>query len=131
MANPVRVWWESDKTLGRGYALANIAIGAICLVLALIDVRLGLGSYGRWLFGLPFGLVPLIWGVVALRSGGNPAIARPLRIAGDVALWVLTALFTVLALLRDPPETGPLLTLIAIAVVTVVGAVINGQRAGR
>ncbi len=129
MPAPVRAWWESDKTLGRPYAIANIAIGVACLILAALDIRLGLGTYGRWLLALPFGLVPLLWGVIALRFGDDPATARPLRIAGDIALWSLTLVFTILALALDPAETGPLITLVAIALVTVVGAIVNGRRA--
>jgi hypothetical protein len=128
MTRAFESWWTSTKTLGRGYALANIAIGLVCITLALADIRLGLGTYGRWLLGVPFGLVPLVWGVVALRVGTEPAAARALRIAGDVLLWVLTGVFTVLALLRDDPEFGPLITLVAIAAVTVVAALVNARR---
>ncbi|HEV2528448.1 MAG TPA: hypothetical protein VGT61_08385 [Thermomicrobiales bacterium] len=129
MPAPLRDWWESVRTMGRGYALVNIVVGTVCIGLALLDIRLGLGTYGRWLLALPFGAVPLIWGLVALRLGGDPATARPLRIVGDIALWSLTTLFTVLALALDSPETGPLITLIAIALVTIVGAAVSRRRA--
>jgi hypothetical protein len=129
MAAVAREWWTSRKTFGRGYAVLNVLVGAACLALALLDIRLGLGTYGRWLLALPFGLVPLVWGIVVLRAGHRPEVARPLRLAGDISLWSLTALFTVLALLLDPAETGPLVTLVAITLVTVIGAIVNARRA--
>ncbi len=128
MVRMLRGWWESHRRLGRVYALANIAVGAVFLVVALLDVELGLGHYARWLLALPFGLVPLHCGLLAFRYGNDPGTARPLRLAGDIGLWSLMALFTVLALLRDDPEYGPLVTLLAFVVVTAVGAVMNARK---
>lgn len=128
MVQMLRGWWESDRPLGRVYALANIVVGAVFLVVALLDVELGLGHYARWLFALPFGLVPLLCGLLALPYGGAARTARPLRLAGDIGLWSLMTLFTVLALLRDDPEYGPLLTLLVFLVVTVVGVVVNARK---
>ncbi len=128
MATMLRGWWESDKRLGQTYAVANIVVGAVFLVVALLGIELGLGHYARWLFALPFGLIPLLCGLLAFRYGGDPRTSRPLRLAGDIGLWSLMALFTVLALLRDDPEYGPLVTLLVFLVVTVVGAVVNARK---
>lgn len=124
----LRAWWSSDRRLGRVYAVANLTVGVAFVVVALLDIPLGLGSYARWLFALPFGLVPLICGLLAFRYGSDPRTARPLRLFGDIALWSLMTLFTILALTRTDPEYGPLVTLVAFAVVTLVGAVINSRR---
>ena len=128
MGQMLRNWWSSDRPLGRSYALINVVVGAVFLVVAALDINLGLGSYARWLFLLPFGGIPLACGLLALRFGANGRTARPIRLAGDIGLWSLMALFSVLALLRDDPEYGPLLTLLAFLVVTVVGAVVNARK---
>lgn len=123
-----RRWWLSDKRLTRTYAVANLVVGVVFLVVALLGIRLGLGTYARWLFALPFGLVPVICGLLTLRFGDDPRRARPIRLFGDIALWSLLILFTVLALLRPEPEYGPLLTLAAFIVVTLIGAVVNARQ---
>lgn len=124
----LRNWWSSERPLGRTYALVNIVVGAVFLALAALDVDLGLGSYARWLFLLPFGGIPLVCGLLALRFGADGTTARPIRLAGDLGLWALMSLFSVLALLRDDPEYGPLLTLLAFLIVTVASAVVNARK---
>ena len=128
VAGMLRGWWTRDRRLGRVYAIANLVVGAVFVVVALLDIRLGLGSYARWLFAVPFGLVPLLCGLLAFRYGDDPRTARTLRLFGDIALWSLMVLFTVLALLRSDPEYGPLVTLAAFFVVTLVGAVVNARK---
>lgn len=122
-------WWRSDKRLGRVYAIVNLVVGAVFVAVAILDIDLGLGTYARWLFALPFGLVPLLCGLLAFRFGDEPATARPLRLAGDIALWSLMILFTVLALALDEREYGPLLTLLAFLAVTVIGAFVTARKA--
>ena len=122
-------WWRSGKRLGQTYALVNLVVGAVFVAVAILDIDLGLGTYARWLFALPFGLVPLVCGLLAFRFGDDPATARPLRLSGDIALWSLMMLFTVLALTLDEPEYGPLFTLLAFLAVTLIGAFLNARRA--
>lgn len=122
-------WWRRPKPLSARTARANILVGVACLVLAALDVRLGLGSYGRWLLALPFGLLPLGWGLAALRFGGRTATARPLRLAGDLLLWFGMVVFALLGLFAaDEAETGPLLTLVVFAVVTLAVALAGLRR---
>ncbi len=128
MKQKLRNWWTSERLLGRVYAMVNIVVGAVFLVVASLDLDLGLGSYARWLFVLPFGGIPLVCGLLALRYGGNGRTARPIRLAGDIGLWALMGLFSVLALLRDDPEFGPLLTLLAFLVVTITSATVNARK---
>ena len=122
-------WWRSGKRLGRTYAVVNLVVGAVFLAVALLDIDLGLGTYARWLFALPFGLVPLVCGLLAFRFGDDPSTARPVRLSGDISLWSLMILFTVLALTLNEPETGPLFTLLAFLVATVIGAFLNARKA--
>lgn len=124
----LRNWWTSERPLGRTYALVNIVVGAVFLVVAALDIDLGLGAYARWLFALPFGGIPLACGLLALRYGDDGPTARLIRLAGDVGLWALMGLFSVLALLRDDPEFGPFFTLLAFLAVTSAGAVVNVRK---
>jgi hypothetical protein len=124
-------WWRSPKLLSARAARANILIGGACLVLAALDVRLGLGSYGRWLLALPFGLLPLGWGLTALRFGDRAATARPLRLAGDLLLWFGMVVIALLGLFAAGGETGPLVTLVAFVVGTAIGAAVNARRERR
>ena len=121
-------WWSSERPLGRTYALINIVVGAVFLVMAALDIDLGLGTYARWLFTLPFGGIPLICGLLATWFGADRLNARRIRLAGDIGLWALMTLFSVLALLRDDPEYGPFFTLVAFLLVTVIGAVLNARK---
>lgn len=121
--NPVRGWWAKTAPIGRSNAAANLVVGAVCLVLAALDLRLGLGTYGRWLLALPFGAVPFVWGLIGWPLGRNLTVARPLRLVGDVLLWAGMALFSVLGLLHDPVEFGPVITLAAFVVVVLIGAI--------
>ncbi len=128
MERMLGTWWASERPLGRTYALVNVVVGAIFLVVAALDIDLGMGSYARWLFVLPFGGIPLICGLLALRFGADGRTARPIRLAGDIGLWALMSLFSFLALLRDDPEYGPLFTLLAFLLVTVIGAVLSVRK---
>ena len=121
--NPAQRWWEKRTPIGQTNAGLNIAVGGVCLVLAALRVHLGLGTYGGWLLALPFGAVPFAWGLIVWPLGRNPAVARPVRLAGDVSLWGGMALFSLLGLLHDPAEFGPVITLIAFAVVVGIVAV--------
>jgi len=104
-------WRRGSEPIGSANAWANVLIGAACLALTGLDVRLGLGTYGRWMLGLPFGLLPLGWGLAALWFCRRRETARPLRLAGDVLLWAGLVLFTLLGLFAADGETGPLVTL--------------------
>ena len=128
MERTLRNWWSSERPLGRTYALVNIVVGAVFLVMAALDIDLGLGSYARWLFVLPFGGIPLVCGLLALRFGADGRTARPIRLAGDIGLWSLMTLFSALALLRDDPEYGPILTLLAFLVVTAISTGVNARK---
>lgn len=123
--NPAQRWWEKRTPIGQTNAGLNMAVGGVCLVLAALGVRLGLGAYGRWLLALPFGAVPFVWGLIAWPLGRTPAVARPLRLAGDVLLWGGMALFSLLGLLHDPVEYGPVVTLIAFAAVVGITAAVR------
>ena len=128
LGRAIRRWWAGEQHVGASDARANILIGAACLMLAALDVRLGLGTYGRWMLAVPFGLLPLGWGLAARRLGGRAETARPLRLAGDLLFWASLVLFAVLGLAVADGETGPLLTLVGFAVGAAVVATVRALR---
>lgn len=124
----LRRWWTERRPLGSVYAWTNVVIGAVFLLVAALGWDLGLGTYARWLFALPFGLVPLGCGLLALRFGDDPVRARQIRVGGDIGLWAPLVVLTVLALALDDAEFGPLFTLLAFLVVTLGGAFLNARK---
>lgn len=124
----LRRWWTERRPLGPVYAWTNVVVGAVFLVVAALGWDLGLGTYARELFALPFGLVPLACGLLAFRVGDDPARARLIRVGGDLGLWVPLVVLTVLALALDDAEFGPLFTLLAFLVVTLGGAFLSARK---
>lgn len=111
----VRGWWGRDDPVTARNGWINVAIGVACGFCALLDVRLGLESLGRWYLGY-FAVVLTGWGAVAVRLGRDVGIRRPLRRAGDVLGWAGMIGFAVVGLLLDPPEYPALITVVAFAV---------------
>lgn len=129
MATMLGRWWRRRDPVPARSGRVNAAIGAVCGVCALLDVRLGLESLGRWYLGY-FAVVLIGWGVVAVRLGREAAVARPLRLAGDLLGWAGLVGFAVIGLLLDPREYPALITVVGFAAAVVVLAVV-GRRAGR
>jgi hypothetical protein len=120
----VQGWWRSEKHLSTRNAWFNIVVGIACLICVVVDLRLGLGALGRWYLGY-FALVCCLWGLIALRWGRDRSVARPLRLAGDLAAWAGLAGFAVFGLLLEPAEFAALWTLLAFIAITIFGAIIN------
>lgn len=115
-------WWRSAKTLGPANAWANIGVGLACALCVVFDVRIGLGSFAP-AFLAYFAVLSVVWGLVALRFGGDPKTARPLRLTGDILAWIALVGFSLLGLFSaETRETGALVTLLVFTVVTVVVA---------
>ena len=122
-------WWRRRDPVPARSGRVNAAIGAVCGVCALLDVRLGLESLGRWYLGY-FAVVLIGWGVAAVRLGREASVARPLRLAGDILGWVGLIGFAVMGLLLNPAEYPALITVVGFAAAVVMIAVV-GRRMGR
>ena len=129
MTTLARGWWVRDRVVSARDGWANVAIGVACGLCALLDVRLGLESLGRWYLGY-FAVVLVGWGLVAARRGRKPGVRRPLRLAGDVLGWVGLIGFAVVGLLLDPPEYPALITVVGFAVAAAIIAVVKARRSG-
>lgn len=117
-------WWQDERLIGRREGIVTLAVGIACLSFAALDVSVGLGTYGRWFLG-SIGAVFICWAVFVIGKNNDPAVARHLRLAGDITFWFLMLVFTALGLTAS--ETGPLITLIFFVAV----ALINGVRGVR
>lgn len=124
-----RGWWRRRDPVSARSGAVNAAIGAACGLCALLDIRLGLGSVGRWYLGY-FAVVLVGWGAVAVRLGREGAAARPLRLAGDLLGWAGLIGFAAVGLLLDPPEYPALITLVGFAAAVVAVAVVGRARGG-
>ena len=125
----IRNWWTRRDPVPARSGWVNAGIGATCGACALLDVRLGLESLGRWYLGY-FAVVLIGWGVAAVRLGREAAVARPLRLAGDGLGWIGLIGFAAIGLSLDPPEYPALVTVIGFGLAVVMIAVV-GRRTGR
>ena len=120
----VRGWWTRWNPISARNGWINVAIGAACGVCALLDIRLGLESLGRWYLGY-FAVILIAWGVLAVQVGRGAGVARPLRLTGDILGWAGLIGFAVIGVLLDPPEYPALITLagfaLAVGVMTAMG----------
>lgn len=123
-----RGWWRRRAPISPRNGRINAAIGAACGLCALLDIRLGLESLGRWYPGY-FAVVLIGWGLLAVRFGHDAELARPLRLAGDALGWAGMVGFAAIGLLLDPPEYPALITLIGFTA-AVAGIAMVGRRAG-
>jgi len=129
MATMLGRWWGRRDPVPARSGRVNAAIGAACGACALLDVRLGLESLGRWYLGY-FAVVLIGWGMLAVRMGREAAVARPLRLAGDLLGWAGLVGFAAIGLSLDPPEYPALVTVIGFGLAVAVTAVI-GRRSRR
>lgn len=129
MATMLGRWWRRRDPVPARSGWVNAGIGAACGVCALLDVRLGLESLGRWYLGY-FAVVLIGWGALAISQGREAVVARPLRLAGDLLGWAGLIGFAVIGLLLDPPEYPALITVVGFSAAVVVIAVV-GRRSGQ
>ena len=122
-------WWSRRDPVPTRSGWVNAGIGAACGACALLDFRLGLESLGRWYLGY-FAVMLIGWGVAAVRLGREAAVARPLRLAGDILGWIGLIGFAVIGLLLSPAEYAALITVVGFAAAVVVIAVV-GRRSRR
>lgn len=127
MTGLARGWWGRDRVVTARDGWANVAIGVACGLCALLDIRLGLESLGRWYLGY-FAVVLVGWGLVAARLGREPGVRRPLRLAGDVLGWAGMIGFAVIGLLLAPPEYPALITVVGFAAAVAGIAIAKGWR---
>lgn len=130
MTGLVRGWWDRDRPITARDGWGNVAIGVACGLCAVLDLRLGLESLGRWYLGY-FAVVLVAWGALAVRLGRDAAVRRPLRLTGDVLGWVGLVGFAIAGLLLEPAEYPALITLVGFALVVVLIAVVGRGRAAR
>ncbi|CAN5729922.1 hypothetical protein BH23CHL5_BH23CHL5_09550 [soil metagenome] len=121
-------WWRHERLIGRREGIVTFAVGIACLLLAVFDISAGLGTYGRWFLG-SIGLTFVFWAGIVLGKGDDPAVARHLRLAGDLTFWLLMLLFSALGLAAS--ETGPLLTLLAFIGIALINGFRGVRRSGR
>lgn len=123
-------WWSNDKLITRRNALFNIATGVALVASLAFGWTLGLGSLATPYLAY-FAVLSLTWGLLALRFGDDPRIARPLRLAGDIVAWIGFIGFAAWgAFLLDPPEYAAASTLLIAAIITVIGYLAN-RRGGK
>ena len=124
-----RSWWDRHGPISVGSGWINVAIGLVCGLCALLDIRLGLESLGRWYLGY-FAVILIGWGLLVVRLGRTEAV-HPLRIAGDLLGWAGLIGFAVIGLLLDPAEYPALITLVAFAFAVAVAMLLATQRPRR
>ncbi len=127
MTSSLRGWWGRDRAVTARDGWGNVVIGVACGLCAVLDIRLGLESLGRWYLGY-FAVVLAAWGALAVRLGRDAADGRPLRLAGDVIGWAGMIGFAVIGLLLDPAEYPALITLVGFAVVVAVMTLVGRRR---